>query len=155
MLKIIRLACACLFILWLPALQAADSGWLQNPANDHAKVRLRADTSQPGRLACCCRSSCKRAGKPTGVPRAKAASRRLSSGRATRRRRLVLADAAAFRGGRHFHRGYHDRVTLPIVMSGRIRPAGGHSDAIHLQQRLHSDRLPVQPGSDDAERSAV
>ena len=59
MLKIIRLACACLFILWLPALQAADSGWLQNPANDHAKVRLRADTSQPGRLACCCRSSCK------------------------------------------------------------------------------------------------
>ncbi len=47
MLKIIRLACACLFMLWLPALQAADSGWLQNPANDHAKVRLRADTSQP------------------------------------------------------------------------------------------------------------
>ena len=83
MLKIIRLACACLFILWLPALQAADSNWLQNPANDHAKVRLRADTSQPGRLACCCRSSCKRAGKPTGVPQAKAASRRLSSGRAT------------------------------------------------------------------------
>lgn len=41
-------AFACLFMLWLPALQAADSGWLQEPANDHAKVRLRADTSQPG-----------------------------------------------------------------------------------------------------------
>lgn len=103
MLKIIRLACACLFILWLPALQAADSGWLQNPANDHAKVRLRADTSQPGRLACCCRSSCKGLENLLAFPRAKAASRRLSSGRATRRRRLVLADAAAFRGGRHFH----------------------------------------------------
>lgn len=118
MLKIIRLACACLFILWLPALQAADSGWLQNPANDHAKVRLRADTSQPGRLACCCRSSCKRAGKPTGVPgrRRHRAGYRLAGQPAAGD--TVLADAAAFRGGRHFHRGYHDRVTLPIVMSG-------------------------------------
>ncbi|VDZ60164.1 Uncharacterized protein predicted to be involved in C-type cytochrome biogenesis [Serratia odorifera] len=48
MLNIIRLAVACLLLLWLPAAQAADSGWLQNPTNDHAKVRLRADTSQAG-----------------------------------------------------------------------------------------------------------
>lgn len=48
MSNIIRLAFVCLSMLWLPALSAADSGWLQNPANDHAKVRLRADTSQPG-----------------------------------------------------------------------------------------------------------
>lgn len=53
MLNIIRSALACLLMLWLPALQAADSGWLQNPANDHAKVRLRADTSHPGRPGCC------------------------------------------------------------------------------------------------------
>jgi suppressor for copper-sensitivity B len=32
-------------MLWLPATQAADSGWLQSPQNDHAQVRLRADTS--------------------------------------------------------------------------------------------------------------
>ena len=38
---------ALLLLFWLPALQAADSGWLQNPQNDHAQVRLRADTSQP------------------------------------------------------------------------------------------------------------
>ena len=154
MLKIIRLACACLFILWLPALQAADSGWLQNPANDHAKVRLRADTSQPGRLACCCRSSCKRAGKPTGVPgrRRHRAGYRLAGQPAAGDRYWPTPQRFEVAG---ISRGYHDRVTLPIVMSGRIRPAGGHSDAIHLQQRLHSDRLPVQPGSDDAERSAV
>lgn len=48
MLNIIRSALACLLMLWLPALQAADSGWLQSPANDHTKVRLRADTSHPG-----------------------------------------------------------------------------------------------------------
>ncbi|WP_260512868.1 protein-disulfide reductase DsbD family protein [Serratia fonticola] len=45
MWNIIRLALACLLVLWLPATQAADSGWLQSPQNDHAKVRLRADTS--------------------------------------------------------------------------------------------------------------
>ncbi|CAI1879783.1 protein-disulfide reductase DsbD family protein [Serratia proteamaculans] len=48
MLNIIRSALACLLLLWLPALQAADSGWLQSPTNDHAKVRLRADTSHNG-----------------------------------------------------------------------------------------------------------
>ncbi len=45
MWNIIRLALACLLVLWLPATQAADSGWLQSPQNDHAQVRLRADTS--------------------------------------------------------------------------------------------------------------
>lgn len=40
---------ALLLLLWLPALQAADSGWLQNPQNSHAQVRLRADTSQTDR----------------------------------------------------------------------------------------------------------
>ncbi|WP_447884590.1 protein-disulfide reductase DsbD family protein [Serratia fonticola] len=44
MWNIIRLALACLLVLWLPATQAADSGWLQSPQNDHAQVRLRADT---------------------------------------------------------------------------------------------------------------
>ncbi|RWR00606.1 protein-disulfide reductase [[Pantoea] beijingensis] len=34
-----------LLLFWLPVVQAADSGWLQNPQNNHAKVRLRADTS--------------------------------------------------------------------------------------------------------------
>ncbi|WON75699.1 protein-disulfide reductase DsbD family protein [Serratia sp. UGAL515B_01] len=46
MFNFIRLAFFCLLLLWLPALQAADSGWLQNPQNDHAKVRLRADNSR-------------------------------------------------------------------------------------------------------------
>lgn len=45
MWNIIRLALACLLVLWLPATQAADSGWLQSPQNDHAQIRLRADTS--------------------------------------------------------------------------------------------------------------
>lgn len=46
MLNFIRLALTCLLLLWLPASQAADSGWLQSLQNDHAKIRLRADTSK-------------------------------------------------------------------------------------------------------------
>lgn len=46
MLNFIKQAVVCLLLLWLPASQAADSGWLQSPQNDHAKVRLRADTSR-------------------------------------------------------------------------------------------------------------
>ncbi|MGL5389284.1 MAG: protein-disulfide reductase DsbD family protein [Serratia sp. (in: enterobacteria)] len=46
MLNFIRLALTCLLVLWLPASQAADSGWLQSLQNDHAKIRLRADTSK-------------------------------------------------------------------------------------------------------------
>ncbi|SQC90802.1 Uncharacterised protein [Cedecea neteri] len=40
-----RQALLCLLMLWLPVSWAAESGWLQSPDNDHASVRLRADTS--------------------------------------------------------------------------------------------------------------
>ena len=38
----------CLLLLWLPTSWAAESGWLRSPENDHASVRLRADTSAQG-----------------------------------------------------------------------------------------------------------
>ena len=38
----------CLFWLWLPVSQAADSGWLRAADNSHASVRLRADAQQGG-----------------------------------------------------------------------------------------------------------
>lgn len=40
-----RAAMACLLLLWLPQLYAADSGWLQSPQNTHAKVRFQAEPS--------------------------------------------------------------------------------------------------------------
>jgi len=48
MLNIIRTGIACLILLLLPAVQAADSGWLKSSQNTHAAVQLRADTSQQG-----------------------------------------------------------------------------------------------------------
>jgi len=38
-----RAAIASLLLLWLPAIHAADSGWLESPQNNHAKVRFQAE----------------------------------------------------------------------------------------------------------------
>lgn len=48
MIYAFRQALICLLLLWLPASWAAESGWLRSPENDHASVRLRADTSAQG-----------------------------------------------------------------------------------------------------------
>jgi suppressor for copper-sensitivity B len=46
MYALLRQLLLCLFWLWLPVSQAADSGWLRAADNDHASVRLRADAQQ-------------------------------------------------------------------------------------------------------------
>ncbi|MGP0855733.1 protein-disulfide reductase DsbD family protein [Serratia sp. CY84636] len=121
MLKIIRLACACLFMLWLPALQAADSGWLQNPANDHAKVRLRAATSQPGETRLLLSVELQKGWKtywrsPGEGGIAPAIVWQGNPPPATWHwptpQRFEVAGIST--------QGYHDRVTLPIVMSGQV-----------------------------------
>lgn len=48
MMTVFRQALLCLLLLWLPVSWAADPGWLRSPDNDHASVRLRADTSAAG-----------------------------------------------------------------------------------------------------------
>lgn len=48
MMYAFRQGLICLLLLWLPASWAAESGWLRSPQNDHASVRLRADTSAQG-----------------------------------------------------------------------------------------------------------
>ncbi|CAI0703222.1 Thiol:disulfide interchange protein DsbD precursor [Serratia entomophila] len=120
MLNVIRLAFACLLMLWLPASQAADSGWLQNPANDHAKVRLRADTSQPGETRLLLEVELQ--------PGWKTYWRSPGEG--------GIAPSIAWQGNpppaiwhwptpQRFEvagistQGYHDRVRLPIVMQGQ------------------------------------
>lgn len=48
MIFAIRQGLLCLLFLWLPLSWAAESGWLRSEQNDHASVRLRADTSAQG-----------------------------------------------------------------------------------------------------------
>lgn len=48
MKTVFRQALLCLLLLWLPVSWAADIGWLRSPDNNHASVRLRADTAAGG-----------------------------------------------------------------------------------------------------------
>lgn len=48
MILAFRQALICLLFLWLPVSWAAESGWLRSPQNDHASVRVRADTTAQG-----------------------------------------------------------------------------------------------------------
>ncbi|HCR56776.1 MAG TPA: protein-disulfide reductase, partial [Raoultella sp.] len=48
MLMVFRRLLVCLLWLWLPASQAADSGWLRAADNQHASVRLRAQNEGSG-----------------------------------------------------------------------------------------------------------
>ena len=48
MSMLFRRLLVCLLWLWLPVSQAADSGWLRAADNQHASVRLRAQTESNG-----------------------------------------------------------------------------------------------------------
>ncbi|MCU6668607.1 thioredoxin family protein [Enterobacteriaceae bacterium H4N4] len=48
MLTVFRRLLVCLLWLWLPLSQAADTGWLRAADNQHASVRLRAQTENSG-----------------------------------------------------------------------------------------------------------
>jgi len=48
MFTVFRRLLVCLLWLWLPLSQAADSGWLRAADNQHASVRLRAQTESSG-----------------------------------------------------------------------------------------------------------
>lgn len=48
MLSLFRQALLCLLLLWQPVSWAAQPGWLHSTDNNHASVRLRADTSLQG-----------------------------------------------------------------------------------------------------------
>ena len=80
MYMVFRRLLVCLLWLWLPVSQAADSGWLRAADNQHASVRLRAQTESNGDTRLLLDVALKRAGKPTGARQGKAASRRLSPG---------------------------------------------------------------------------
>ncbi|GDX04388.1 protein-disulfide reductase DsbD [Buttiauxella sp. A111] len=48
MLSLFRQTLICLLLLWVPVSWAAQSAWLHSADNNHASVRLRADTSVQG-----------------------------------------------------------------------------------------------------------
>ncbi|TQI81461.1 suppressor for copper-sensitivity B [Serratia fonticola] len=126
MLNFIRLAFACLLMLWLPVLQAADSGWLQSPQNGHAKVRFRADTGNGNEVRLLLAVELEKGWKtywrsPGEGGIAPAIAWRDNPPPATwfwpTPQRFDVAGIST--------QGYHDRVMLPIVLKGAARQLAG------------------------------
>lgn len=89
MSMLFRRLLVCLLWLWLPVSQAADSGWLRAADNQHASVRLRAQTESNGDTRLLLDVALEKGWKTYWRSPGKAASRRLSPG--ARRWRLTGA----------------------------------------------------------------
>lgn len=80
MYMVFRRLLVCLLWLWLPVSQAADSGWLRTADNQHASVRLRAQTESNGDTRLLLDVALEKGWKTYWRSPGKAASRRLSPG---------------------------------------------------------------------------
>ncbi|MTD26919.1 protein-disulfide reductase DsbD family protein [Erwinia sorbitola] len=112
---------ALLLLFWLPALQAADSGWLQNPQNSHAQVRLRADHSQADRTLILLdiqlqdgwKTYWRSPGEGGIAPEIRWQNSAINA-------RWFWPLPQRFDVAGISTQGYHQRVTLPITLSGPV-----------------------------------
>lgn len=111
MYMVFRRLLVCLLWLWLPVSQAADSGWLRAADNQHASVRLRAQTESNGDTRLLLDVALERAGNLLALARGRRhrAGYRLAHAAGGE---LALADAAALRRRGHFHSGLSRRRQL-------------------------------------------
>ncbi|STV12438.1 membrane protein, suppressor for copper-sensitivity ScsB [Klebsiella pneumoniae] len=113
MYMVFRRLLVCLLWLWLPVSQAADSGWLRAADNQHASVRLRAQTESNGDtrllLDVALEKGWKTYWRSPGGRRHRAGYRLAHAAGGE----LALADAAALRRRGHFHSGVPRRRQLP------------------------------------------
>ncbi len=111
MYMVFRRLLVCLLWLWLPVSQAADSGWLRAADNQHASVRLRAQTESNGDTRLLLDVALEKGWKTywRSPGRRHRAGYRLAH---TAGGALALADAAALRRRGHFHSGLSRRRQL-------------------------------------------
>ncbi len=112
MYMVFRRLLVCLLWLWLPVSQAADSGWLRAADNQHASVRLRAQTESNGDTRLLLDVALEKGWKTywRSPGRRHRAGYRLAHAAGGE---LALADAAALRRRGHFHSGLSRRRQLP------------------------------------------
>lgn len=111
MYMVFRRLLVCLLWLWLPVSQAADSGWLRAADNQHASVRLRAQTESNGDTRLLLDVALEKDWKTywRSPGRRHRAGYRLAHAAGGE---LALADAAALRRRGHFHSGLSRRRQL-------------------------------------------
>lgn len=111
MYMVFRRLLVCLLWLWLPVSQAADSGWLRAADNQHASVRLRAQTEGNGDTRLLLDVALEKGWKTywRSPGRRHRAGYRLAHAAGGE---LALADAAALRRRGHFHSGLSRRRQL-------------------------------------------
>lgn len=109
MYMVFRRLLVCLLWLWLPVSQAADSGWLRAADNQHASVRLRAQTESNGDTRLLLDVALEKGWKTYWRSRRHRAGYRLAYAAGGE---LALADAAALRRRGHFHSGLSRRRQL-------------------------------------------
>lgn len=111
MYMVFRRLLVCLLWLWLPVSQAADSGLLRAADNQHASVRLRAQTESNGDTRLLLDVALEKGWKTywRSPGRRHRAGYRLAHAAGGE---LALADAAALRRRGHFHSGLSRRRQL-------------------------------------------
>lgn len=125
MRSLFRVAAGCLLMLWLHTGYAADTGWLQSPQNTHAKVRLQAQPAHLSEketrllLSVSLEKGWKtywRSPGEGGISPSVEWQKPVTAQQAT----WFWPTPARFDVAGITTQGYHDEVTLPVILSGEV-----------------------------------
>lgn len=120
MMTVFRQALLCLLLLWLPVSGRLNPAGCVHPITITPACGYALIRPQAAKLVCCWMLNWRTAGKPTGVRRAREASRHLSPGKGKCLRSTGSGQPLhALRSLISRPEGYHDNVTFPMVVRGR------------------------------------
>jgi suppressor for copper-sensitivity B len=115
-----RQALLCLLMLWLPVSWAAEAGWQQSPDNDHASVRLRADTTANNETRLLLDVKLEKGWKTYWrSPGEGGVAPSIAWQEDMPKVEWFWPTPARFDVAGITTQGYHDRVTIPMVIHGR------------------------------------
>ncbi len=134
-------------LLWQSSGLASDTGWLTSPQNDHAKVRLQADRSAPDHtrilLEVALESGWKTYWRSPGEG---GIAPQILWNQPVGDFQWHWPTPRPFEVAGLSTQGYQQQVRFPLSLDYPAGSRSRHLAPLHLQQRLHPDRLPLHPG---------